>query len=142
MKMSKPSLDLRTSISRKNTSSRKAIPTCSQRYDYNYLSSISKSNTMRLISAKDVKVNNFINMRPPPKTARTTRAALKKKSTKLQTNLLNPIQQLLLQKSDKIKLVFWNQEPSLQYLFPVVISADFIINQDNFWEKLDDSKNV
>ena len=97
---------------------------------------------MRLISAKDVKVNNFINMRPPPKTSRSTRTALKKKSTKPQTNTLNPSQQLLLQKSDKMKLIFWNQEPSLQYLTPVILSADFIVNQDNFWEKLDESKTV
>lgn len=38
-----------------------------------------------------------------------------------------------MKKSDKMKLVFWNQEPSLEGLKPIVISADFVVNQDFFW---------
>ena len=95
---------------------------------------------MRLLSAKDVKINNFMPNKPPSKTSRAARTAQKQKTAKPMSAPLNPSQQLLLKKSDKMKMVFWNQDPSLANLTPVVVSADFIVNQDNFWEKLDDIK--
>lgn len=53
-------------------------------------------------------------------------------------------QQLLLKKSDKMRLVFWNQDPELRNLLPVVVSVDFVVDQDCFWERerTDDGNNV
>jgi len=45
-----------------------------------------------------------------------------------------------MKKSDKMKLVFWNQDTSLDEMKPVVVSADFVVNQDLFWEKVEDPK--
>jgi len=32
-----------------------------------------------------------------------------------------------------MKLLYWNKDPILSCLPKIVVSADFIINQDNFW---------
>lgn len=55
----------------------------------------------------------------------------------------HPHEELLLKRSDKMKLVFWNRDPALQGLPRVAVSADFILNQDAFWEGKaeEDSKN-
>jgi len=33
-----------------------------------------------------------------------------------------------------MKLVYWNKDPALLDLNKVIVSADFIIDQDHFWE--------
>jgi hypothetical protein len=33
-----------------------------------------------------------------------------------------------------MKLVYWNRDPALLELPKIVVSADYIVDQDNFWE--------
>jgi hypothetical protein len=46
----------------------------------------------------------------------------------------NKYEALLLKKSDKTKVLYWNSDPSLSALQKIVVSADFVFNQDVFWE--------
>jgi hypothetical protein len=57
-----------------------------------------------------------------------------KKHHTVKVNLKNKYEQLLLKKSDKAKVLYWNNDPSLGNLPKVVVSADYIFNQDAFWE--------
>lgn len=68
------------------------------------------------------------------KNTKGPRVPLKKKGPKIMVQR-NLNEQLLLKKSDKMKMIFWNQDPALFSLRPLVVSADFIVNQDNFWQR-------
>jgi hypothetical protein len=48
--------------------------------------------------------------------------------------LKNKYEQLLLKKSDKAKVLYWNNDPNLVNMNKIVVSADFIFNQDGFWD--------
>jgi hypothetical protein len=81
MRLSKQPVELRSSVARKMTSSKKVLPPCVS-WDCQEPVAISRSNTLRLVSAKDVKMNNFMHMKQPPKSSRTSRAVKKKKQVR------------------------------------------------------------
>lgn len=37
--------------------------------------------------------------------------------------------------SDKMKLLYWNDADDVIFRSKITISADYIINQDNFWDE-------
>ena len=44
-----------------------------------------------------------------------------------------------------MKLLYWNDADDIKQLSKIVVSADYIINQDNFWDgntKVDEEKNI
>ncbi len=66
-----------------------------------------------------------------------------KKHHTAKINLKNKYEQLLLKKSDTAKVLYWNNDFSLATLPVIVVSVDFIFNQDVFWEgstKINDEK--
>lgn len=62
------------------------------------------------------------------------------KKRAVRTQQRNIYEQLLLKKSDKMKLIFWNQDPNLMQLKPLILSADIIVNQDCFWDQGEENK--
>jgi hypothetical protein len=80
-------------------------------------------------------MNNFFTSHIPMESAAMTSRMGNKKHRTVKTSTRNAHEQLLLKRSDKMKLVYWNGDSSLVYLKHVVISADFVIDQDAFWEK-------
>lgn len=63
----------------------------------------------------------------------------KRKHHTTKAHLKNKYEQFLLKKSDKTKVLYWNNDPFLNTMPKIIISADFIFNQDDFWEA--NSKN-
>jgi hypothetical protein len=57
-----------------------------------------------------------------------------KKHHTAKINLKNKYEQLLLKKSDMAKVLYWNNDVTLTALPKIVVSVDFIFNQDVFWE--------
>lgn len=47
--------------------------------------------------------------------------------------LLTDAQKMLLKNSDRIKKLVWNENN--ESLIPLVVSADFIMDQDSFWSE-------
>jgi hypothetical protein len=131
--------DLRRSINKRAVSSRKPSQQPTPRQRYEACTALTKSNTVRQLSAKQPKMNNYLfDMATFEKILSNPRIAIKKKTTKLLQK--NVYEQLLLKKSDKMKLVFWNQDPSLMQKKPIILSADLIVNQDCFWDQGEDNK--
>lgn len=47
----------------------------------------------------------------------------------------NIFEQYLMRNSDKMKLLYWNNADDIISLSKIAISADYILNQDNFWDE-------
>ena len=47
----------------------------------------------------------------------------------------NIFEQYLMRNSDKMKLLYWNDADDIISLSKIAISADYILNQDNFWDE-------
>ena len=97
-----------------------------------------------MIPTREVQINNFLQMRPTSRNInhsstnnhtsnRKIRTSQKQRNVKIFPLTLNNSQMLLLKRSDKMKLVYWNCEEMENKLPFVVVSADFVVNQDNFW---------
>lgn len=122
----------RQSLTKRGSSSGKGMLQSTTRGPSEPNIALGKSTTLRLLSAKPTKVNNYL-MDPSviERAMRSNRGYGRKKTTK--TVYRNVYEQVLLKNSDKMRLIFWNQDPLLLSLKPLVVSADFIVNQDTFW---------
>lgn len=124
---------LRQSLSKRGSTSRKGISQQSTaRGPCESNQALTKSTTLRLLSSKQPQTNNYMfDATIIEKMLGNNRGKAKRKPMK--PVYRNVYEQMLLKSSDKVKLIFWNQDPALSSLKPIVVSADFVINQDNLW---------
>lgn len=122
------------SISRRAFSSNKFARPVTAR-DGSEAAVTSKASIVKLASCrqKQKKINNFFDNLGNV-FARPASRLSHKKHPSAQVHFKNKYQQFLLKRSDKAKVLYWNNDATLHSLPKIVISADFVFNQDAFWE--------